>query len=67
VDLYVRISNASAIEMYNKFGYTIYRQIIGYYSGEEDAFDMRKALARDVHKKSIVPIPHPVYPGENDT
>jgi hypothetical protein len=28
--------------------------------------DMRKALSRDVHKKSIIPLPHPVHPGEND-
>lgn len=28
--------------------------------------DMRKALPRDVHKKSIIPLPHPVYPSELD-
>ena len=38
------------------------RRVIGYYSGEEDAFDMRKALPRDVHKQSIIPLDHPVYP-----
>eukprot|EP00466_Bigelowiella_natans_P020267 jgi/Bigna1/58396/fgenesh1_pm.85_\ len=48
-------------------GYSIYRQVIGYYSGEEDAYDMRKALPRDVHKKSIIPLPHPVHPGAGDT
>jgi N-terminal acetyltransferase B complex catalytic subunit len=30
--------------MYEKLGYSIYRQVIGYYSGEEDAFDMRKGV-----------------------
>ena len=29
--------------MYEKMGYSIYRRVLGYYSGEEDAFDMRKA------------------------
>jgi len=66
VDLFVRFSNAVAVEMYTKMGYSVYRRVLGYYSGEEDAFDMRKALARDVHKKSIVPLPHPVLPSEVD-
>ena len=47
-------------------GYSVYRQVIGYYSGEEDAYDMRKALSRDVEKKSIIPLPHPVHPDELD-
>ena len=38
VDLYVRVSNALAINMYRKLGYSVYRQVIGYYSGEEDAY-----------------------------
>ncbi|CAM9634701.1 unnamed protein product [Phaeothamnion confervicola] len=62
VDLFVRVSNSVAIAMYNRFGYSIYRQVIGYYSGEEDAYDMRKALPRDVTKKSIIPLPHPIHP-----
>jgi N-terminal acetyltransferase B complex catalytic subunit len=55
VDLFVRESNALAIGMYEKFGYTVYRRVLNYYSGEEDAFDMRKAMRRDAAKKSIVP------------
>ena len=47
----VRESNGLAIGMYKKLGYSIYRQVIGYYSGEEDAFDMRKALSRDTDGK----------------
>jgi hypothetical protein len=38
VDLYVRKSNALAIGMYKKFGYSIYREVIGYYTGEENAY-----------------------------
>eukprot|EP00698_Gefionella_okellyi_P022424 TRINITY_DN7431_c0_g1_i1.p1 TRINITY_DN7431_c0_g1~~TRINITY_DN7431_c0_g1_i1.p1 ORF type:complete len:173 (+),score=23.57 TRINITY_DN7431_c0_g1_i1:58-576(+) len=66
VDLFVRVSNVVAINMYKKFGYVVYRQVIGYYSGEEDAFDMRKALPRDAKKLSMVPLPHPVYPSDLD-
>ena len=66
VDLYVRQSNARAIAMYRHFGYIIYRQVILYYSGVEDAYDMRKALSADVDKKSVIPLAHPVHPGPND-
>lgn len=38
VDLFVRVSNALAISMYNAFGYSVYRRVLGYYSGKEDAF-----------------------------
>ncbi|CAG9462903.1 unnamed protein product [Pedinophyceae sp. YPF-701] len=64
VDLFVRKSNLVAIRMYEKFGYSIYRRIIGYYSGEEDAYDMRKAMRRDVEKLSVVPLDRPVRPEE---
>ena len=74
-----------------QFGYTIYRQVLNYYSGEEDAYgawaarqvhaqlpvlcadapsrapsraDMRKAMPRDVHKRSIVPLKRPIQPWE---
>jgi len=66
VDLFVRVSNHVAVGMYKKLGYSVYRQVIGYYSGEEDAYDMRKALPRDVKKISIIPLPHPVHPDEMD-
>ncbi|KAI8851524.1 N-alpha-acetyltransferase 20, NatB catalytic subunit-like protein, partial [Chytridium lagenaria] len=38
--------------------------LLEYYSGQksEDAFDMRKALPRDVRKYSIIPLPNPVRP-----
>ena len=64
VDLFVRVSNLVAIQMYEKFGYTVYRRVIGYYSGEEDAYDMRKAMPRDREKQSVVPLGRAVYPHE---
>ena len=64
VDLFVRKSNAVAISMYHSFGYSIYRQVLGYYSGEEDAYDMRKAMRRDTKKESVVPMKRPVTPDE---
>jgi N-terminal acetyltransferase B complex catalytic subunit len=48
--------------MYEKFGYSVYRRVLEYYAGEEDAFDMRKALSRDIDKKSIIPLKKPVRP-----
>lgn len=62
VDLFVRVSNAVAINMYTKFGYTVYRRVLEYYSNNEDAFDMRKAMPRDVQKRSVVPLKKPVRP-----
>lgn len=38
VDLFVRVSNHLAVGMYRKFGYSVYRRVIGYYSGDEDAY-----------------------------
>jgi len=67
VDLFVRASNLLAIQMYEQFGYSTYRRVLGYYSGygdelPEDALDMRKALPRDVDKQSIIPLDHAVRP-----
>ena len=53
-DLFVRCSNSLAIKVYEKRGYRIYRRIKGYYSGEEDAFDMRRPLSRDLSALSIL-------------
>uniref|UniRef100_A0A7S0STT6 N-acetyltransferase domain-containing protein n=1 Tax=Chromulina nebulosa TaxID=96789 RepID=A0A7S0STT6_9STRA len=60
VDLFVRSSNKLAQYMYTYLGYTIYRQVTQYYSGEEDAYDMRKALLRDIKKESVIPLTRPV-------
>eukprot|EP01038_Epipyxis_sp_PR26KG_P006218 gene6218-8570_t len=62
VDLFVRVSNKLAQIMYRNMGYNVYRRVLGYYSGEEDAFDMRKALIRDVNKESVIPLTSPVLP-----
>jgi len=58
VDLFVRVSNVRAIDMYARLGYSVYRRIKDYYSGEsaEDAFDMRKALSADANKDSVRPV-----------
>ncbi|TXG63660.1 hypothetical protein EZV62_010654 [Acer yangbiense] len=47
-----------------ELGYVIYRRVLRYYSGEEDGLDMRKALSRDVEKKSMIPLKRPVTPDE---
>jgi ribosomal protein S18 acetylase RimI-like enzyme len=39
VDLFVRTSNHLAQKMYEKFGYSTYRRVLGYYSGK-CAFDV---------------------------
>mmetsp|Transcript_10637 Transcript_10637/g.21961 ORF Transcript_10637/g.21961 Transcript_10637/m.21961 type:complete len:144 (-) Transcript_10637:27-458(-) len=53
VDLFVRPSNTAAITFYEGLGYVVYRTVIGYYSGDEDGFDMRKPLSRDKDNRSI--------------
>ena len=52
VDLFVRPSNKIAVGMYKQLGYIVFREIENYYSGEEDAYDMRKALPRDKNEDS---------------
>lgn len=67
VDLFVRVSNSSAIAMYKSFGYVVYRRVLGYYSGQEDAFG--ESVVRQestVERRGISPIlkvsspPHPL-------
>lgn len=42
MDLFVRVSNKIAINMYKNLGYIVYRTVIDYYAGpgdvDEDAF-----------------------------
>lgn len=66
VDLFVRVSNQIAINMYHQLGYIVYRTVLEYYSGDENAYDMRKALKRDVDKKSVIPLINPVRPEDID-
>ncbi|KAM0672239.1 putative acetyltransferase [Ordospora colligata] len=54
MDLYVRCTNACAIDFYKKLGYTVYRRVLDYYhdtNGYEDALDMRKSLKLDPENK----------------
>jgi len=67
VDLFVRESNVNAINMYKKMGYSVYRTVVGYYSGQEDALDMRKAMSRDVHKRSLKARKDRIHPDELET
>ncbi|PWZ01619.1 acyl-CoA N-acyltransferase [Testicularia cyperi] len=59
VDLFVRPSNTTAVNMYEKMGYDVYRKVQQYYYGggtggnDEDGFDMRKALRRDINKLTV--------------
>jgi len=59
VDLFVRKSNEVAVSMYTKLGYEVFRTVLGYYTSstqdgdDEDAFDMRKCMSRDVNKVSL--------------
>ncbi|KAK3749913.1 hypothetical protein QZH41_017359, partial [Actinostola sp. cb2023] len=36
VDLFVRVSNQIAVNMYKKLGYIVYRTVLDYYSGDPD-------------------------------
>lgn len=36
VDLFVRVSNDIAVNMYKKLGYSVYRRVLDYYSGDPD-------------------------------
>lgn len=40
VDLFVRVSNQVAVDMYKRLGYSVYRRVLDYYCGDpdEDAF-----------------------------
>ncbi|KAH8403276.1 hypothetical protein KR222_009678 [Zaprionus bogoriensis] len=55
MDLYLRCSNDAAYNLYRFLGYTLRRVLLEYYPGdpEEDAYDMRKPLAIDVHQVSL--------------
>ena len=53
-----------AISFYESLGYSVCRHVLGYYSGDEDAYDMRKPLSRDADRRSAVPLPNPIHPEE---
>lgn len=64
VDLFVRKTNSLAISMYKRMGYVVYRTILNYYGGNGDAYDMRKPLARDMHRKSVEPLKKAAFKAE---
>nr|ACO14941.1 N-acetyltransferase 5 [Caligus clemensi] len=69
VDLFVRVSNVVAINVYLKLGYCVYRIVLEYYSNEyldEDAYDMRKSLSRDKDKKAMIPLEQPIHLSDLD-
>lgn len=62
VDLYVRPSNEMATGLYEGMGYSVFRVVKDYYgnlgpdsegTASENAYDMRKPLSRDSHRKSV--------------
>ena len=63
-DLYVRVTNSVAIEMYKRRGYHVFREVVGYYSGVENAYDMRMPLIRDVGRKCLLGAGKSISPGE---
>ena len=70
LDLFVRQTNTVAHELYKNLGYTTYRRVLNYYGAsskdglEEDAYDMRKSMSKDVHKETTEPLKRPVRPDE---
>ena len=46
VDLFVRVSNKVAIQMYKQLGYIIYRTVLEYYSGDPDEDAYGKSLCQ---------------------
>lgn len=64
VDLFVKVTNGLARQLYEKLGYSVYRRVIGYYGREMpkdrnkvddeiDAFDMRKLLPCDKKNETV--------------
>ena len=53
MDLFVRVENEAAIELYRKMGYSVYRRVVDYYADGSDAFDMRKPLRRDRGRRTV--------------
>ncbi|KAG0681847.1 N-terminal acetyltransferase [Pichia californica] len=68
IDLFVKCSNKTAITLYEKLGYSVFRRVIDYYGNNNnntisinkkkinddvDAFDMRISLKRDVNNETV--------------
>lgn len=57
VDLYVRVSNSVAIDMYRKFGYSVYRTVRNYYAGQSNEDAYGKKRKREMRIESVSKIP----------
>lgn len=64
IDLFVKVTNTLAQQLYEKLGYSVYRRVVGYYGRKLptdknaiddsiDAFDMRKLLPADVNSETV--------------
>lgn len=58
VDLFVRVSNQVAVNMYKRLGYSVYRTVIEYYSAsngepDEDAYGESSKLKPDNWREKI--------------
>lgn len=64
VDLFVKVDNTTACNLYKKLGYSVYRRVLAYYGtspptsrtvlcDDMDAFDMRKSLRRDKKNETV--------------
>ena len=70
VDLFVRKSNAVAVDFYKKLGYVVYRTVLDYYSGEnpEDAYGTRSPACWARRQQGATPkmrlvcVPPPTLP-----
>jgi N-terminal acetyltransferase B complex catalytic subunit len=60
IDLFVRESNKTAIKMYERLGYSVYRVVQDYYPGLDDeqstehALDMRKLLKHGESREELI-------------
>ncbi len=68
VDLFVRPSNNVAVGFYKQLGYQVYRTVTGYYSSadgaDEDAYDMRKSMIKDITGELSKPLNKSIMPHE---
>ena len=63
----MRKTNANAIKMYSRLGYHVYREILEYYSSNnESAYDMRIAISENVDRSLIDPLKEPIHVDEAD-
>lgn len=56
VDLFVRMSNNVAVDMYKQLGYVIYRRVLEYYSGDpdEDAYGEELFIIVALHARTYM-------------